>query len=150
MKICEATTTYKTTGTIPFKELDMSYKIPSYMKGCFHPFKESVWIIVLNVANVPICREKLSEGTLTASIVSIRDTFKAILKHEGASNFILVHNHPSGKTEPSKADDELTKSLKEASKVMQIGFLDHCIIGDEDHGDYYSYADGNPSFNFWE
>ena len=149
MKICEAITTYRTKGKLPYEQLDEPCKVANYMKGAFHPFKESVWIIPMTAANVPICREKLTEGTLTASLVSIRDTFKAVLKHEGAVSFILVHNHPSGKAIPSKADDDMTRRLKHAAKIIEIGFLDHCIIGDEEREDgFYSYTERNSAFQF--
>ena len=49
-----------------------------------------------------------------------------------------VHNHPSGCIHPSRADDELTKSIKQACKLMRIHFADHVIVCD---GLYYSYLE---------
>ncbi|MBW2078201.1 MAG: hypothetical protein JRI71_11755, partial [Deltaproteobacteria bacterium] len=51
---------------------------------------------------------------------------------------IFVHNHPSGSSEPSQSDKEITKDLIEASNTMQIKVLDHIIIGDNR---YFSFAD---------
>ena len=55
-----------------------------------------------------------------------------------ASGLILCHNHPSGNTRPSTADDQLTERVRQAAKLMQIRLLDHLILTD---GHYYSYAD---------
>ncbi|WP_423212692.1 JAB domain-containing protein [Myroides odoratimimus] len=49
-----------------------------------------------------------------------------------------VHNHPSGKLAPSDADRQITRKIKEASKILDITLLDHLIITAES---YYSFAD---------
>jgi DNA repair protein RadC len=51
---------------------------------------------------------------------------------------ILCHNHPSGNLKPSEADIKLTKKLKDAGTLLDIGVLDHVIIGEEK---FYSFAD---------
>jgi DNA repair protein RadC len=48
----------------------------------------------------------------------------------------VCHNHPSGSLSPSRADEELTRSIKKACEVMRIHFLDHVIVTD---GSYYSF-----------
>ncbi|WP_408582986.1 JAB domain-containing protein, partial [Myroides odoratimimus] len=50
----------------------------------------------------------------------------------------LVHNHPSGKLDPSEADKQITAKIKQASQVLDIALLDHLIITPEN---YYSFAD---------
>jgi len=57
-----------------------------------------------------------------------------------ASSIILCHNHPSGNLQPSEADIQITRKLKEASSLMDIGLLDHVIIAGKR---YYSFADEN-------
>ena len=55
-----------------------------------------------------------------------------------ATAMALCHNHPSGNPNPSREDNELTKNLRDACRVMNIRFLDHIIVaGDR----YYSYND---------
>lgn len=56
----------------------------------------------------------------------------------GAASIVCVHNHPSGNFEPSIQDKELTKTIKEAGKLLQIRLLDHLIIS---QSGYYSFAD---------
>jgi DNA repair protein RadC len=53
-----------------------------------------------------------------------------------ATQIAVCHNHPSGSLKPSRADDELTKSIQQACTVMRIRLMDHVIITD---GAYYSY-----------
>ena len=55
-----------------------------------------------------------------------------------AHSTILAHNHPSGNLQPSIADIELTKRVKEAGKLMEIPLLDHFILTAEG---YYSFTD---------
>jgi DNA repair protein RadC len=61
----------------------------------------------------------------------------------GAYGFVLVHNHPSGDPSPSRADEEATNRIIEASKLMQVRFLDHVIIGKPSPGrtPYYSFRE---------
>jgi len=70
----------------------------------------------------------MTEGTLSASLVDARAVFKfAIL--EDAASIIVVHNHPSGKLEPSKEDIQITKDLASAGKFLDIPIHDHLIVG---------------------
>jgi len=74
-----------------------------------------------------IFKKHLFVGTLDANIAHPREIFEhALLLH--AASIILVHNHPSGDAEPSKADLEITKRILEAGKIMGIDVLDHVII----------------------
>lgn len=80
---------------------------------------------------------KLSEGGITETSVDIRILMReAVLS--GATIMAFVHNHPSGNTQPSKADDMLTQQIAKASQIMRIFFMDHVIITD---GSFYSYHD---------
>jgi len=89
--------------------------------------KEQMVGFYLNSRYVLVHREVVAIGTVDASIVHPREVFRPALEH-AASAVILVHNHPSGNTEPSKADKEITKQLKEAGKLMGIELLDHVIV----------------------
>lgn len=73
--------------------------------------------------------EELFQGTLNGTAVYPREVVKRALKHNAAA-VILVHNHPSGVAEPSRADELLTTRLKEALNVVDIRLLDHLVIGD--------------------
>ena len=90
---------------------------------------ETAMMLALDTKNKVIGVFTVSTGSLNASIIHPRDIFqRAILSN--AASVILVHNHPSGDPTPSPEDIELTRKLVEAGKVMDIGVLDHIIVGE--------------------
>ena len=96
---------------------------------------EEFWLLLMNQNYRLIKQVRISHGGITETAVDIRIIMReAIL----ANTTILAvgHNHPSGNLMPSRADDALTKSIKQACDLMRIHFLDHVIITD---GQYYSY-----------
>jgi DNA repair protein RadC len=99
--------------------------------------KEMFRCILLNTKNKIIREEVVSIGSLSASIVHPRDTFKAAIR-ESAAAVIFIHNHPSGDIKPSQEDILLTRRLVQAGEVLGIQVLDHIIIGD---GDHFSFRD---------
>jgi DNA repair protein RadC len=74
--------------------------------------------------------ERVSEGTLTSSLVHPREFFRAAVR-ESAAAVIAVHNHPSGDPTPSPEDLEITRRLREAGRLLGVPLLDHVIIGAE-------------------
>ena len=93
--------------------------------------------IALDGASKIIAKEVMHLGTSNQTIVHPRDTLRFCLKHN-AVGFIVVHNHPSGTKEPSKADTKVTQRLKEAGKLIGIQLLDHVIVTTSG---YYSFSD---------
>ena len=71
----------------------------------------------------------LFEGTVNQSLFSPREIYLEALKHDAVS-IVLVHNHPSGSTTPSRADIAGTKRVIEAGNMIGVDLLDHIIIGD--------------------
>lgn len=98
---------------------------------------EEFWALYLNNSNKVIYKSQLSKGGLTATHVDVRILFKTALEHN-AVGMILVHNHPSGQLEPSEADRQITRKIREAGKSLEIMVLDHVIITEHY---YYSFAD---------
>lgn len=99
--------------------------------------KECFWTLLLDGKNRIQRIHKVSQGSLTASLVHPREVFRpAIL--ESAAGVLFVHNHPSGDPAPSDEDIRITRRLAETGKVVGIRVLDHVIIGR--HG-YFSFAD---------
>lgn len=92
--------------------------------------KEHLLIIYLNVKNREISREIISIGILTANLVHPREIFEPAVKNLAAS-IIVVHNHPSGETDPSDEDLKVTKQLLKAGKIMGINVLDHLIVSQD-------------------
>lgn len=71
--------------------------------------------------------ERLEEGTVNRAMVYPRKVMEAALRR-GASNIVVVHNHPNGVPRPSDADIRLTQALREAAGALSIRLLDHLII----------------------
>jgi len=81
----------------------------------------------LDAQNRLIASEELFRGTLTQTSVYPREVVKRALVHN-AGAVILAHNHPSGLAEPSRADEVLTSSLKQALALIDVKVLDHFIV----------------------
>jgi DNA repair protein RadC len=84
----------------------------------------------------------VSIGTVDQSAAHPREILRPVITR-GAYGFVLIHNHPSGDPSPSRADEEATHRIIEASKLMQVRFLDHVIIGKPSPGrtPYYSFRE---------
>lgn len=98
---------------------------------------EELWVAFLNKANVVMSFEMIFKGALDAVNISNRDIIAKALS-KGATNIIVFHNHPSGCPTPSVSDIEQTSKLTKACKLMQIGMIDHIIIG---ASSYFSFSD---------
>lgn len=84
-------------------------------------------LVFLNAQHQVIEVKELFRGSLTQTTVYPREVvIEALAQHAAA--VILVHNHPSGSTEPSTADRQLTKSLQAALRLVDIRVLDHFIV----------------------
>ena len=92
--------------------------------GLQHEVFVALW---LDVQNRLIASEELFRGTLTQTSVYPREVVKRALMHN-AGAVILAHNHPSGLAEPSRADEVLTSSLKQALALIDVKLLDHFIV----------------------
>ncbi|MCK4386845.1 MAG: DNA repair protein RadC [Candidatus Pacebacteria bacterium] len=89
--------------------------------------KEHFVVFYLDSRNQEIEREIISIGTLTESLVHPREVFESAVVNKTVS-IIIAHNHPSGDTEPSEADIEITKKLTKAGKILGIKIVDHIIV----------------------
>ena len=115
-----------------------SKDIAQYLKVMLKDFTYEVFaVLFLNRANKINHFEIISRGGITGTIADPRVILKKALE-EDATSIVLSHNHPSGSLKPSKADEELTKKIKEAVKYFDIKLIDHIIVSDEG---YYSFAD---------
>lgn len=88
---------------------------------------ESFVVLFLDAQNRLIVAEELFRGTLTQTSVYPREIVKAALRQNAAA-VIFAHNHPSGLPEPSRADEMLTVSLKQALSLIDVKVLDHFIV----------------------
>lgn len=99
--------------------------------------REIFYVVLLNNKNRKLREVKVSEGSLTASLVHPREVYLPVIR-ESAAAVIFVHNHPSGDPAPSPEDLEITRRLKEVGEVMGVRVLDHVVIGRDR---YFSFSD---------
>jgi len=143
-------TTYKKIGkvslvrepsTIELKQVTKSSVAADVAREFFPSVNtvEYVYVLLLNRANKIMDVSMISMGGISGTVVDIRVIMKTALDSL-ASSIILVHNHPSGNTEPSGADETITSKVKEAAKLFDIELLDHVILTENS---YYSFADNS-------
>jgi len=125
------------------KRLSRPDEVIEYVGEFYAPYlrdkeKEVFSIILLDIKNKPLDNIAISAGSVNASIVDPKEIVKAA-SLKSASAVILIHNHPSGETVPSKEDIELTKRIEEACDLIGVNVLDHIIIG-KNVEDFYSFA----------
>ncbi|MFH1646874.1 MAG: DNA repair protein RadC [Chloroflexota bacterium] len=107
--------------------------VASLVRGRLRDKKKEYFLaILLDTRNCLIRVAEVSVGSLDSSIVHPREVFKEAISASAAS-VIFVHNHPSGDTEASQDDVNLTKRLAEAGEIVGIDVLDHIIIGGRSH-----------------
>ncbi len=110
-----------------------SMKVYSYFAPRFKNLKKEVFISLLLDTKNRLIKEKeydkISEGTLTKSLIHPREAFREAIR-ESAASVIFIHNHPSGDPSPSDDDLAITERLKKAGQIIGISVLDHIIIGD--------------------
>jgi DNA repair protein RadC len=106
------------------------------MKELAFADQESLWVIYVNANNMILGKDMVSLGGIDSAHVDMRILFRRILLNNAVS-FFIVHNHPSNSVQPSEADKKLTNAIKEASEMLQLRFLDHIIITEDN---YYSFT----------
>lgn len=103
--------------------------VREYLKLVLQGREQEVFLaLFLDAQNRVIEPEELFRGTLTQTSVYPREVVKRALHHNAAA-VIFAHNHPSGVAEPSRADELLTQTLKQALALVDVKVLDHFIVG---------------------
>lgn len=116
-----------------FKEKDepifsnFEYMIDYCRTSMAHLETEEFKVIFLNAKLQPIKEETLQKGSITSVSVHPREVVKAAL-YNNAVSVVLLHNHPSGKANPSSNDLALTKMIINALNTVEIFVYDHIII----------------------
>lgn len=96
--------------------------------------REIIKLVLLNTKNIILKVMDISFGGTSSAMIEPKDILIEAIKI-GAPKIILAHNHPSGDSEPSLADIEITNRIEKAAKIIGIELLDHIVIGD---GNYVS------------
>ncbi len=99
--------------------------------------KEVFLVVLLDQKNQVLGDRRVSEGTLTASLVHPREVLGPAIR-EAAAAVAFVHNHPSGDSTPSPEDRAITTRLFRAAEILGIRVLDHVVVGE---GAYTSFLD---------
>lgn len=109
--------------------MDSPQSVRNYLRLSLGEKPHEIFVgIFLDARHRTIITEELFRGTLTQASVYPREVVKRALFHNAAA-IIFAHNHPSGIAEPSKSDEVLTQSLKQALALVDVKVLDHFIIG---------------------
>ena len=120
------------------KLVSSSTDIAAFLQVKLRDYRHEVFaVIYLNRANKIKHFEIVSEGGITGTVADPRIILRKALE-EDAVSIILCHNHPSGNLKPSRADEQLTTKIKEASRFLDITVLDHIIVSESG---YFSFAD---------
>jgi DNA repair protein RadC len=115
-----------------------SASVAKYLQAKLMDLPHEVFaVLFLNRANRIRHFEIISSGGMTGTVADPRIILKKALEEEAVS-IILCHNHPSGNLKPSRADEELTKKIQQATKFFDIMLLDHIIVSTDG---YFSFAD---------
>ena len=86
--------------------------------------------MLLDTRNQLIRYEELFTGSINGASIYPREVVKLVLKTNAAA-VIFAHNHPSGNNNPSEADKQITKRLKQALELIDARVLDHIIVGED-------------------
>jgi len=100
---------------------------------------EAFMVIFLNAKNKVLESKVIQEGTVDRTAIYPRRIVEEALAHH-AAGIIFVHNHPSGDSQPSPEDKQLTRSLMEAARTIDLRVLDHIIVGKEG---YFSFVESH-------
>jgi DNA repair protein RadC len=112
--------------------------VTDYLTASLRDLKREVFKVIFLDKGLKILGEKdLFFGTVDEAAVHPREVVREAL-FQNASNLVLVHNHPSGKVEPSREDYEITQKIKAACQTVSIRILDHIIIGENQ---YFSFSE---------
>lgn len=147
-EIQEGSGTYQVEGNVSEKDIiEMSARIleskvlntdymcssddtKRYLKHKLQTSEREVFgIIFLNIRHQILALEDLAVGTVDSASVFPREIVKSVLSKRACCATILYHCHPSGDASPSKADEHITKRLKDALALIDVRVLDHLIVG---------------------
>lgn len=116
------------TGKPPGETLANARDVCALMKGIGDADRESFYALHLDVRHRVVDIDKVATGGMVSVEVHPREVFRGALL-SGATAIIAVHNHPSGSSEASRQDIELTKRLRAVGELVGIPILDHVIVG---------------------
>lgn len=122
-------------------KVDSSFTVAEFFRKTFKDgtieLQECFVVLYLNQRNEVIGYYRHAVGGI-AGVVADRRIIFAVALTSLATSIVLCHNHPSGSTQPSEPDKELTYKFQDAGKLLDIDLLDHIIIA---RTEYFSFGD---------
>jgi len=102
--------------------------VREYLRITFATLDHEVFcMLLLDSHHRLLSFQEMFRGTIDSAAVFPREVVKEVLKHN-AGAVIFAHNHPSGRAEPSVADECITRRLKEALALIDVRVLDHLVV----------------------
>lgn len=101
--------------------------------------KEFFWMIPLTNSNRVLGFKEISSGKTHSTTISFKEILQTALL-SNARACLLIHNHPSGNSNPSRSDFEVTKRIQKTLTLINVDILDHLIITQEG---YYSFVEND-------
>lgn len=130
MAVLELSRRYLDESLMRGEPLESPEATERYLKMVLRDHRNEVFAcLFLDTRHRLIAYEELFHGTIDGATVYPRVVAEKALRH-GAAALIAAHNHPSGISEPSLADQAITRRLKEALALLDIRLLDHFVVGD--------------------
>lgn len=131
-------TPFNVDGRKPFTDPQSVYQFAKELSITVQGF-EGVYAVYTDIRNKPLACAELSKGSINSAMFPVRELLQTALLI-GAVNIFMLHNHPSGETNPSKEDMRVTKRCKEAAELVGLNLLDHLIVTRES---YFSFKENN-------
>jgi DNA repair protein RadC len=141
-KLREVTAVYKTVNDIYNVKIGKSQDVNDFIRTVYPVeinIREAMVVLYLNNSNKTLGYSIASIGGITGTLVDVRLVLRDALLTQ-STGLILIHNHPSGTLQPSQADLNITKKIKDAGQLFDLKLLDHIILTEDS---YYSFADQN-------
>lgn len=118
-----------------------SYQAYELIKQLWHTEKinlqEQFAALFMNTSKKTIGWKVISTGNMTKCIIDIK-LLVSLALHSMCTHVVIVHNHPSGNLKTSDSDETITKTIKDALKLIDVQLMDHLIITENG---YYSFSD---------
>lgn len=124
----------------PKKAAETMKKILNESFDVSHQAEEYIWLAAFDTRLHLTSIMEVSHGSMDQAIISTSGIMQRALL-AGASQIMIVHNHPSGDTSPSDCDIKVTKKLKEACKCCDVTLMDHVILPGAEKPGYYSFLE---------
>ena len=134
---CELGSRRRREEVVEKRKIDKSSDAYEYFASMRDLPLEECHVLMLRQNHSIIGEAIISKGGITGTAVDVREVMRHVVMNR-ATSIVLCHNHPSGNLRPSHEDDNLTKRVMEACRVMNIQFVDHIIVAETG---YYSYKE---------